>query len=345
MDEEKRTRLERWIAYEAVAADVQLGDMVKLAGGAIQENWLVPATVDGGYHDGTGHQWVVRTDAPSGVTTSHSRAQEFALMREASDAGVCVPWPRFLCEDPSVIGAPFLIVDYAEGSANGRQLVREPEISQFGPKLAERLGQELATIHTIRPPCEELSFLPMPETNYGRHRVETYRNYLDEIGEPQPALEWILRWLERNAPETKELVLCHADYRTGNYLVHQGELTAILDWEFAGWGDPMEDIGWFSAKCWRFGAWDREAGGIAARADFYRGYNQVSDIKIDQAIIPYWEVMAAARWAVIALQQGHRYTSRKERTLELALTGRMVPEMEMDALMLIKQIEAEGGYA
>ena len=50
------------------------------------------------------------------------------------------------------------------------------------------------------------------------------------------------------------------------------KLTGILDWEFAGWGDPHEDIGWFCCKGWRFARLDREAGGIAERAPFYRGY-------------------------------------------------------------------------
>ena len=58
-------------------------------------------------------------------------------------------------------------------------------------------------------------------------------------------------------------------------------------------------------------------------------------------MIPYWEIMATVRWAVIALQQGHRHTSGEETSLELALTGRMVPEMELDALMQIEAVKGE----
>ena len=69
-------------------------------------------------------------------------------------------------------------------------------------------------------------------------------------------------------------MLCHRDFRTGNYMLDIGSrgatLTGILDWEFAGWGDPDEDIGWFCCKGWRFSRLDREAGGIAARAPFYQ---------------------------------------------------------------------------
>jgi aminoglycoside phosphotransferase (APT) family kinase protein len=174
------------------------------------------------------------------------------------------------------------------------------------------------------------------------HRIATYRAYLDDMPDPNPALEYALRWLELQAPATPELVLCHSDFRTGNCMVDDGELTGILDWEFASWSDPMEDVAWFCARCWRFGAWEREAGGIGDREAFYRGYEAESGRAVDRAIVPYWEVMAAVRWAVIALQQGERHLSGGEQSLELALTGLRAPEMELDALMGIARIEGAG---
>ena len=101
----------------------------------------------------------------------------------------------------------------------------------------------------------------------------------------------------------------HRDFRTGNYMVDAHGLTAVLDWEFAGRGDPMSDIGWFCAECWRFGKTELEAGGIAPRAVFYEGYQAQSGAQIDDASVRYWEVMAHLRWAVIALEQGHRHLS------------------------------------
>ena len=80
---------------------------------------------------------------------------------------------------------------------------------------------------------------------------------------------------------------------------------------------------------------------MGSREAFYRGYERVSGKSIDRELIPYWEIMATVRWAIIALQQGERHTSGEEVSLELALTGRMVPEMELDVLM---QIEAAKGW-
>ena len=145
----------------------------------------------------------------------------------------------------------------------------------------------------------------------------------------------------RKTPVSDEVVLCHCDYRTGNYLVDEGELSGILDWEFASWSDPLEDIAWFCARCWRFGQLHQEAGGMGSRGAFYKGYERISGKSINTDVIPYWEIMATVRWAIIALQQGHRHTSGEQTSLELALTGRMVPEMELDALMQIETVKGE----
>ncbi len=109
----------------------------------------------------------------------------------------------------------------------------------------------------------------------------------------------------------------------------------MLDWEFSGWGDPISDLGWFCAKCWRYGRKDLEAGGIAPRAPFYRGYERASGRKVDRDAVTYWELMAHLRWAVIALQQGERAGAGGERALELALTCRLYPpELELEILRM-----------
>jgi aminoglycoside phosphotransferase (APT) family kinase protein len=148
-------------------------------------------------------------------------------------------------------------------------------------------------------------------------------------------------WLEKNAPPKGEVVLCHGDFRTGNYMAQGARLTGILDWEFCHWGDAHLDIGWFCAPCWRFGAEAREAGGIGSREAFYRGYNARAQTPLDAGQVPYWEILAAARWAVVALLQGERHITGGEPSLELLLTGLMAPEMEYDALKGIQALEGE----
>lgn len=333
MNDSQRAALEGFIAQAAAAQRVTIGAAVLLSGGAIQQNWRLRAQVQGGVHAGAA-QWVLRTDAPSSVAASLGRAQEFALLRAAARAGATVPQPLWLCEDRAVIGRPFYLMHWVEGTAAGHMLARDTGLVTDRVQLAQRLGHELALIHSIRPPRAELDFLPGCADAPALQAIERLRRDLDALPSAHPALEWGLRWLERHAPPRGEIVLCHGDYRTGNYLVDAQGLSAILDWEFAGWGDPLQDIGWFCARCWRFGADAREAGGIGARADFYRGYERTSGRALDPAQVHYWEVMAHVRWAVIALAQAQRHASGAEPSLLLALTGRIVPELEHEVLTM-----------
>jgi aminoglycoside phosphotransferase (APT) family kinase protein len=312
----------------------------RLSGGAVQENYALDVHFSGG--ELTGRQaLVLRTDAPTGVAASRSRPDEFAVLKVAWEAGLKVPEPLWVCSDDSPIGRAFYIMRRLPGEAAGHRLVRDSSLDTVRESLVERLGEELARLHAIGPPHPALEGLPQPPLSPAHGRIQEYRGYLDKLPDPQPVLEWGLRWLERKAPVSDDVVLCHCDYRTGNYLVDQGELSGILDWEFASWSDPLEDIAWFCARCWRFGQWNQEAGGMGSREAFYRGYERISGRTINRQLVPYWEVMASVRWAIIALQQGHRHTSGEESSLELALTGRRVPEMELDILMQIEAVKGE----
>lgn len=330
--ETAREALAGYLARETGARALTISSVRQLSGGAIQENWILEVAAEGGCL--AGHPKVVlRTDAPSGVSVSHGRAEEFALLKVARAAGVTVPEPLFLSRDGGPLGRPFCIVGYAAGTATGPKVVKDTRLGGDRERLAGRLGEELARIHSIRPPHPELRFLQVPEESPAVHEVARQRGHLDALPRAHPAIEWGLRWCERHAPEDGEIALTHQDFRTGNYLVDAEGLTAVLDWEFAAWSDPLSDLGWFCARCWRFSRPDLEAGGIADREPFYRAYERASGRQIDPERVYFWEVMAHVRWAIIALQQGERFLSGDEASLELALIGRIVPP-EIEAILL-----------
>lgn len=317
---------------EKAASPVRIEAFARLPGGAIQENWRLDIAVDKGKWQGR-HELVLRHDAPTAVAASHGRVREFRLLEAAHKAGVTVPAPFLLCEDSAVLGGPFFIMRRVMGEAAGHRLTKRPA----DPTLTARLGEELARIHAITPDApaaNALSFLPPLQEAPSLARIALYRRWLDGLQAPRPALEWGLRRLELTAPAKSEIVLCHRDFRTGNYMVDDGALTGILDWEFASWGEPEEDIGWFCARCWRFAAPEREAGGIADRKPFYDAYKKASGRRIDAMRVAWWETMAHVRWAVIGCQQAERYTVGGEQSLELALTAHVVPELELEVLRL-----------
>lgn len=330
MGPEQKEAIAAFIAQKAAAVSVSIESAVQLSGGAIQENWWLTLRIAGGVHDGV-LEVVLRSDAPSGVSASHSRAQEFSLLRAAFAAGVTVPEPLWR-GDQSVFGRDFFVMRKVAGTAAGHRLVKDMALGGEREALAARIGTEMAKLHAIRPPRTDLDFLAMPALSPALQGVKEFRDFLDKHHTAFPALEWGIRWLQRHAPVTETLVLAHRDFRTGNYMVDENGLTAVLDWEFAAWSDPLEDIGWFCARCWRFGRDEKEAGGIGSREALYRGYESVSGKALDRDAVFFWEVYAHVRWAIIAIQQGERHVSGHEPSLELALTAHIVPELELEIL-------------
>jgi len=329
--EKRQAALAPFLAAASGASRVDITGLTLLPGGAIQENWGFRARFIGGPFDGE-HDLVLRTDAPTGVPSSLGRVDEFAVLKAVFAAGVTVPEPLWACADPAVLGKPFFVMRRVPGSAQGRQITSDPALEPALPALAARLAQELALIQTVRPPCPDLGFLPSIDA---MQHIAAFRAYFDDHPQPRPVLEWAARWLETHVPEPAAPVLCHRDFRTGNYMLDEADLTGILDWEFAGWGDPDEDIGWFCCKGWRFARLDREAGGIAPRMAFYRAYEAASGRRLDPDRVRFWEVLANVRWAVIALQQSDRYLLGGARDLSTAIIGRRATECELELLMLL----------
>jgi aminoglycoside phosphotransferase (APT) family kinase protein len=336
METPATTAIADWLRTHAQAREVRVTRYERLPGGAIQDNYTLDVDIEDGPWRGS-HAFVLRTDARSSVAASLTRAQEFTVLRVAHAAGVAAPRPLFLCQDADVLGREFFIMERLPGIAAGHRLTREAGLVPDAEALARALGANLARIHAIHPPGADLAALPPPTGNPALAAIADYRAYLDRLDDAYPALEWGLRWCERRAPAPLATVLTHRDYRTGNYLVDAGRLSGVLDWEFAGWGDPREDLGWFTARCWRFGGAEREAGGIAELEPFLRGYESLAGWRISRAELDYWQVLAHLRWATIALQQAQRHLAGGERSLELALTGRIVHELEYEVLQLIAQ--------
>ncbi|MET4807374.1 aminoglycoside phosphotransferase (APT) family kinase protein [Limibacillus sp. MBR-115] len=332
----RRESLAEYLAGATGARSVRIEALSRLSGGAIQENWKLTTVFDGGSINGK-QDLVLRTDSLSALDVSHGRAQEFALLKAAEDAGVTVPKPLLLCNDLEVIGRPFYLMPFLQGIALGPKVVKDRSIGGDREQLGYRLGRELGCIHSIRPPRNDLCFLPLPSAGPVATAIEDYRTFLDRLDEARPALEWGMSWCLQNAPEDRsQPVLIHQDFRTGNLLLDHHGLVAILDWEFAAWGDPNSDLGWFCAACWRFGRPDLEAGGISSRAAFYQGYQDETGTVVDDGVVRFWEIMAHIRWAVIALQQGARHHRGEELSLELALTGRIAAELELQILRMTR---------
>ena len=333
-----RESLTDFLLEACAASAVTIVEIGRLHGGAVHENWQLTVEITGGSYEGE-QNLVLRVDANSSIPMAWNRAQEFHILSAVFAAGVKAPEPLWLCEDPGVVGRPFYVMRLASGSADPRRLVKKTPEAIRRKTLAD-LGGELAKIHAIEPTQPSLGFLSAPTQPACLERVAYDRAYLDQLDRSYPALEWGLRWLERNALADPAVVFCHGDFRTGNYLASENGLIAVLDWELAHLGNPLEDIGYFCAKCWRFGVVEREAGGIGDVETLLQAYEQGSGRTINRRDVAYWQLLATVKWAIIALQQGERHITGKDESLELALTSHIVPELE---LQVLQQTESLSG--
>ena len=353
MSDELRLRIERHLT-EATGGAASVRALDPLVGGACQDNWLVEAELSSGPLAGR-RKLVLRSDALVSLTGSLDRAGELRVVEAAVAAGVRTPAARWPARDLTRAGSNAYFLDFADGEAIGRRVVGSPQLEAARARLADELGRELAKIHSITPATHPSLFersgnlpqpsgkTPQPDLRAADPRgtdpigplLAFTRGMLESIPEPRPALELALRWLDEHRPaHGGEVTLVHGDFRTGNFLVTPSGLSAILDWEFARWGTPAEDLAWISVRDWRFGRLDRPVGGFARREELYRAYEQASGRRVDPAEVRWWEIVGNVRWALGSIHQGLRYLAG-DRDLELIAIGRRSVEMEWEALRLI----------
>jgi aminoglycoside phosphotransferase (APT) family kinase protein len=165
--------------------------------------------------------------------------------------------------------------------------------------------------------------------------VATWRAMLDGFGQPHPTFELALRWLEERRPPPAATALVHGDFRHGNLIVGPDGVRAVIDWELAHLGDPMEDLGWLCVKAWRFGV-DRPVGGFGDYEELFASYQEASGRPVDPDVVRWWEVMGTLKWGIMCIAQAFTHLSGTVRSVELAAIGRRVCENEWDLLGMIR---------
>jgi aminoglycoside phosphotransferase (APT) family kinase protein len=300
----------------------------RCSGGASRETWALDAR-DAHQHV---HPLVLRRD-PAGQQSATGRGTEYAVLAAASRAGVPVPAVRALLEPDEGLGAGF-IMDRIDGETIPRRILREETFAGARPGLAAQCGTIAAQIHAVDP-----TTLPELPAMTARDQIDQQRSLLDAFDEPHPALELGLRWLDERAPIAADPALVHGDFRNGNFVIGADGIRAVLDWELAHLGDPIEDLGWLCVKSWRFGNTDRIAGGFGSLDELITAYAAAGGMSVSEDLVRFWVVLGTVKWGVICIGQAFTHLIGAVRSVELAALGRRVAEMEWDLLDLL-----DGGW-
>ncbi len=191
-------------------------------------------------------RYVLRKKPPGDLLPSaHQVEREYRIMKALAGSPVPTPPVRLLCEDPSVIGTPFYVMDFVDG-----RIFRDTRLPGMIP--AERIAiydameDTLAALHAVDWAAAGLTDFGKP-TDYVRRQIARWkRQYQASKTHEIPAMDKLADWLESNAPERDETTIAHGDFRLENMIFHPTEPlpVAVIDWELATLGHPLCDLGY-----------------------------------------------------------------------------------------------------
>lgn len=258
----------------------------------------------------------------------YGHATEAALIEAARAQGVTAPEVVAVLEEADGLGSGF-IMRALPGTADPKVILG---CDDPGGLLRE-VARDLARIHRLRP-ADVPQGVPVMDT---RTAIADLKAQFIEAGGDRPIIALGLKWLEDNCPPEVEPVLNHGDYRMGNLLAQGSQLTGVLDWELAHFGDAHEDLAFGCMAVWRFHRYDRPALGLGSIADYLAAYEAEAGVAIDPARFRFWTIYRTVWWALGCLKMAAQWRSGADRMLERVVISRRTSEQELDLLLLLEE--------
>ncbi|XP_071945026.1 acyl-CoA dehydrogenase family member 10-like [Antedon mediterranea] len=259
-----------------------------------------------------GRDMVLRKKPPGKLLPSaHAVEREYRVMHAVGQAGVPVPNLIGLCEDSSIIGTPFYVMDYIEG-----RVFKDPSCPSLSPgertQVYDAMCNVLSQIHSVDVTAAGLKDFGK-FGNYIERQVKTWsKQYLASQTHEIEEMTRLMQWLPENTPTTDHTTVVHGDFRLDNLIFHptKPEVLAVLDWELSTLGDPISDLAYSCLPYYLkpefpllkgFAGKDLSGSGIPASSDYIEQYCKARGIPHVQDMSVY---MAFSFFRVAAILQG-----------------------------------------
>ena len=191
-------------------------------------------------------EYVLRKKPPGTLLPrAHAVEREHRILAALADSDVPVPAVRLLCEDDTVVGTPFFVMNHVAGRVFPNRAMRSGTPAERAA-IYEDLARVLAALHRVDWRAAGLADFGRPENYVARQVALWTRQWEAAKVEDWPAMEWLAAWLPEHLPPDDEATIAHGDYRLGNVLIHPTEprIVAVLDWELSTIGQPLADLGY-----------------------------------------------------------------------------------------------------
>ena len=280
---------------------VQVGSIRRFPVGFSWLTYAVPVTgLDG---DGSTRDLILRLGPDYGLFAPYQTAPQVLSLQSLEGSAVPVPHVFWHSDDASILGAPFLFCEKAPGEAV------VPWVSPTAPaledgyriRLAEQFIDRLAALHRVAWQTKPIAKMAevanhVTAANAALQNVEHWETQIKRWAmRPYPLAEWGIRWLKHHAPVAPFVAIVHGDYRTGNFLERDGQITSILDWELAHLGDPHEDLGWASLPMYMGGS--KLICRLAEPGWFYARYSEMVGFEVSMESVRYYQALSLLKLA------------------------------------------------
>ncbi|MBB4632983.1 phosphotransferase family protein [Sphingosinicella soli] len=323
--EAARARLAR-VLERAVPGHVDVEAVIPLSGGANSLTYAVDAV-----RDGQPWRLILQVTPPGQTTDGMPRAVQAALQTRAGNAGVRVAPVIAVLTPQDGLGEGFVMA-FVEGETLAPRWLRDDGYAQARAAMLADCAESLARIHAIG--AEAVTDLSL-SVRTPQAQLDDLREIYDRCDGAVPVFELAFAELAARLPGG-DLTLVHGDFRSGNFIVGESGLAAVVDWELAHIGHPLLDLGWLSTNTWRFGQSQMPVGGFAEREAFYAAYEAAGGRPVDRESVLAFEMLGSLRWGVMCMQMGAAHLSGDVASVERAAIARRVSETEADILYMLK---------
>ncbi|MGI8925295.1 MAG: phosphotransferase family protein [Tepidiformaceae bacterium] len=304
------------------ASDVSISNLSRIPGGASRETWMFDARWGEGGERRRG-DFILRLDPPASLVES-DREVEYTFYDVFAESEVPVPRMRWLEQDPGHLGAPFFIMDRILGCDSSPRVILEPRYQPHHPMLGRRMYETLGAIHRFDwrgTAIAKVVAVPAADEAW-RVQLDYWEGMIDKNEQsPQPIIRAAVRWLRAHPPPPAQRVtVVHGDYRVGNFLYTAEGIHAVVDWEMAHLGDPLEDLAWSLHEVWEWGR-DGKKGGIIDAEEATHTYESAGALAVDREALHWWDIFSGVKGQGIWLTGARSYADRRTTQLIMVTTA------------------------